>query len=43
MDIQAQIDAVDRGVATEERDGERMRVQTLARTYRRPSRTCGRR
>ena len=36
MDIRAQIDAVDRGVATEERDGELMRVQTLAQTYPSP-------
>jgi len=36
MDNRAQIDAVDRSVGIEERDGERMRVQTLAQTYPSP-------
>jgi len=36
MDITARLDAVDRAVATEERDGEQVRVQTLAQTYPAP-------
>ncbi len=34
VDVQAQIDAVERGVSTEEVDGELTRVQTLTQTYR---------
>ncbi|HEU4755678.1 MAG TPA: SRPBCC domain-containing protein, partial [Agromyces sp.] len=36
MDIQAQIDAVDRALATGERDGAPTYVQTIAQTYRAP-------
>jgi uncharacterized protein YndB with AHSA1/START domain len=34
VDVQAQIEAVDRAVAVEEIDGRSMRVQTLGQTYR---------
>lgn len=36
MNVDAQIDAVTRGVATREADGEPSRVQTLSQTYRAP-------
>ena len=36
MDIQAQIDSVDRALATGERDGAPTYVQTIAQTYRAP-------
>src|SRR3954469_8830855 len=36
IDVNAQLAAVDRAVATEERDGEPMRVQTLVQTYPSP-------
>ena len=36
VDINAQLDAVDRAVTSEERDGETVRVQTLAQTYPAP-------
>jgi uncharacterized protein YndB with AHSA1/START domain len=36
MDIQAQIDAVDRALTTGERDGAPTHVQTIAQTYRAP-------
>jgi uncharacterized protein YndB with AHSA1/START domain len=34
VDVQAQIEAVDRGLTTDESDGRTMRTQTLAQTYR---------
>ncbi|WP_350347885.1 SRPBCC family protein [Agromyces sp. G08B096] len=36
MDIRAQLDAADRGIADGERDGEAVRVQTVARIYPAP-------
>ncbi|HEU4756073.1 MAG TPA: SRPBCC domain-containing protein, partial [Agromyces sp.] len=36
MDIQAQIDAVDRALTTGEREGAPTYVQTIAQTYRAP-------